>query len=138
MTTSPIKPGFYGFLIDPHAQQISRVEFSGTDTLQEIYKAAHVDIVDVVYLNEAGDGVFVDDEGLLKGPKYFFYIEGTHSPLAGRGVVLGVDGEGESIAPTVTLDWLRAHTAFVHLLAPGVTAISSPSKLAERVQEFFA
>ena len=65
-----------------------------------------VDTFDVVYFDP--DTVYVDDNGLW-GASHFFQIDGMQ-PLAGRGLVLGTDDEGDSIAPTTTLDalWRRA------------------------------
>jgi hypothetical protein len=130
-----------GFLIDPKTLQITEFTLPGKsrDNLNAMYKAIGCELVEVVYLNAKRDGVFVDEEGLLKNPTEFFYIEGTHQPLAGRGVVVGCDEEGETVsAQAVTLDWLRANTAFVKHLHPGVLAIASPEKLVEKVEKFFA
>lgn len=141
MTRSPIKPAIYGFLIDPASNSISRLEFpTGKRVLDVMYEAIGCDLVEIVYLNGERDGVFVDEEGLLKPQKDFFYIEGTHQPLAGRGVVLGCDSEGETISPAaVTLDWLRANVSFIEHLAPGLTAISTPSGVTvDKIARFFA
>jgi hypothetical protein len=141
MTKSPIKKPLYGFLIDPRAQNITRIEMPADSrgNLDAMYKAIGCSLVEVVYINGERDGVFVDEEGLLKMPTEFFFIKGFHQPLAGRGIVLGCDGDGETTSPaSVTLEWLREHTAFVHRLAPGVTAITSPSELADQVESFFA
>jgi hypothetical protein len=139
MTKTPIKPALYGFLIDPQAQQISRIEMPADSrgNLDTMYQVIGCELVEVAYINDQRDGVFVDEEGLLKPQQYFFFIEGGHQPLAGRGVVLGCDEEGETVAPTVTLDWLRAHTAFVHRLGHGLTAISSPAEMQQKVAGFF-
>ena len=105
-----------GFLIDPQTMRITPIELPGQsrENLNAMYKAIGCDLVEAVYLNKEQDAVFVDEEGLLKEPTLFFYIEGTHQPLAGRGVVIGCDEEGESVSVrAVTLDWLRANTAFV-------------------------
>ncbi len=132
-----------GFLIDPLAQQISQVWINTADRhgLTDMYKVLDCDMVEPVYLNAEEDTLWVDEEGLLKNPQYFFYIEGLHQPMAGRGLVLGTkqtaDG-GISVDPkTVTLDWLREHTAFVHRL-PGLLAINSPESIRDQVHEFFA
>ena len=142
LAKTPIKKAIKGFFIDPVAMTVSQIELpNGTprDNLNAMYRMINCELVEAVYLNKEQDAVFVDEEGLLKGPTHFFYIEGTHQPLAGRGVVIGCDEEGKSVSvQAVTLEWLRANTAFVTMLAPGVTAIASPEKLVEKVQEFFA
>lgn len=142
LAKTPIPKAIKGFLIDPLALRITPIELpNGTprDNLNAMYKAIDCDLVEAVYLNKEQDAVFVDEEGLLKSPTLFFYIEGTHQPLAGRGVVIGCNEEGESVSvQAVTLDWLRANTAFVNRLTPGVTAVAGPSHLLNRVEEFFA
>jgi hypothetical protein len=139
MTTSPIKPAIYGYLIDPHSERITRIELPNESrgNLDAMYKAIGCDLVEPVYLNEARDAVFVDEEGLLKGPQHFFFIEGCHQPLAGRGVVLGCNEEGDSVNPVLTLDWLREHTAFVTRIGHGITAISAPQRMHGVVMAFF-
>ena len=71
-------------------------------------------IFDVASLNEHGDGVFVDDEGLFRSPPLpIFQIVGMPQPLAGRGLVLGLNPDtGESVEPCIDIDMLRAYTHF--------------------------
>ena len=99
------------FLIDPQAQTITEVEYSGDYT--EIYKHIGADMFDVVRINRNGDCIFVDDEGLLKEPEHFFAHTNYPNPLAGRGLVLGTDDEGDSAPPKVTLEKLREDVVFV-------------------------
>ena len=41
--------------------------------------------------------LYVDDEGLYAENQRFFTWDGYPKPLAGRGLILGTDEEGESI-----------------------------------------
>ena len=88
MTKSPIPKAVYGYLIDPMAERITRVEMPSDSrgNLDAMYKAIGCGCVEVAYFNGANDGVFVDEEGMLKAPTEFFMIEGNHQPLAGRGI----------------------------------------------------
>jgi len=44
-----------------------------------------------------GDSIFVNEEGLLENPRFFFEVEGGHQPFAGNGVVVGgEDEDGET------------------------------------------
>ena len=99
------------FLIDPKAQTITEVSYSGAYT--EIYKHIEADLFDVVTVNREGDGIFVDDEGLLKEQEFFFLHKGYPSPLAGRGLVLGTNREGESVSPKMTIEDLRNDVLFL-------------------------
>lgn len=98
------------FLIDPKTKTIQEVEYDGD--YRHIYELGEFGCFEVVYFNTAGDSVFVDEEGMFKEDRHFFIIEGYPQPLAGKGVVLGCDEDGETVAPTVTLDWLLDHVHF--------------------------
>jgi hypothetical protein len=98
------------YLIDPETLTIGQVEHNGD--YREIYEYIGADCFDVARINNANDGVFVDDEGLLKNPVYFFQVAGNESLLAGKGLVLGCDDQGETVAPQVTLGWLVKNTVF--------------------------
>lgn len=97
-------------LIDPFAKEITEVEYSGD--FQDIYKLIDCQTFDCVTFNQAGDGVFVDDEGLYDETKEFFKFPGMQ-PLAGKGLVLGVDPDGESISPSITLSAMKEMTSFM-------------------------
>ena len=101
------------YLIDPTAQTVEPVEYDGN--FKSIYKFIECDTFDCVRFNEHGDGVFIDDEGLISGKEQrFFQIKGYPQPLAGKGFVLGCDtNTGESAEPHVSLEWLRENVVFV-------------------------
>lgn len=104
------------YLIDPNNLSITEVDYDGS--LEQIYKLCDYSCFTVATFNDMGDGVYVDDEGLLKPTSGFFMIDGYNQPLAGKGLVLGVDDQGESIPPSVTLDWLKEHTTFFQRVGP--------------------
>lgn len=105
------------YLIDPWTRTVTLTTHNGD--FREIYKHLdgrlgeigrawphYVDCFDIVRLDH-GDGIYVDDEGLLKdGPQAFFTV-GGYGPLAGRGLVLGSDYEGNSTDAKTTLRKLR-------------------------------
>jgi hypothetical protein len=98
------------YLIDPFAQTVTVVDFTGD--YKQIYQLIQAELFTVVPINMAGDGIFVDDEGLFVDTdeqRYFIFTNnGETQLLAGRGLVLGVDGAGESVSPHMTLDELTA------------------------------
>jgi hypothetical protein len=64
--------------------------------------------------------VFVDDEGLVNGQhQHFFVVDGYPQPLAGKGLVLGVDQEGDSVTPSVSLEQMRKMVTFVFPISAG-------------------
>jgi hypothetical protein len=44
-----------------------------------------------------GDCLYVDEEAMLKGPRFFFRI-GNSRPYAGNGVVSRINGEGATVS----------------------------------------
>ena len=100
------------YLIDPFNYTINPVEYDGD--FKSIYQLIDCDTFDCTRFNQHGDGVFVDDEGLISGKEQaFFVIQGYPNPLAGKGLVLGCDMDtGESKDPHVTLEWLRENVTF--------------------------
>lgn len=90
-------------IIDPAEMTVSKAEIGAG--LDPIYEAIgngcqNFDIVRI------GDGIdmFVDDEGFRENEQdRFFSFTGSDSPTAGRGVILGHDGKGETISVP---DWL--------------------------------
>jgi hypothetical protein len=109
----PKETQMIAFLIDPFAQTVNPVEYDGN--YKSIYGFIDAHAFDLARFNNKGDAVFVDDEGLINGQEQkFFSVRGYHSPLAGKGLVLGCDlSTGDSCAPSVSLEWMRENVVFV-------------------------
>lgn len=90
-------------LIDVKKEEVREVEHD--DTLKNIYELVECATFDVVRIDNT-NGIYVDDEGLFVEDQLFFTYHGdTYSQtLAGNGLILGVDSEGNSIAPTITVE----------------------------------
>lgn len=107
-----------GYLIDPQEKTITEVDVDMSDGLKAVYKLLDCRLVEAVYLNEAQDCVFVNEEGLMDGTidTYgMFLVTGTARsvPLAGRGVVLGFDpDQGASADVQASIDSIRAMVSF--------------------------
>jgi hypothetical protein len=84
-----------GYLINPEEKTVEVVEVG--DGIDDIKTHIEASLFDVVRLPH-NDAIYVDDEGLYDKHDYFA-IEGYLNPLAGRGLVLGTDSEGESTDP---------------------------------------
>ena len=88
------------FYIDPILKFVAEVDFEGD--YKEIYKWIDARTFDVVTLNGYGDGMYVDDEGLLKRSNHFFKVpvhngkEYTMQLYAGKSLILGLDSKGDS------------------------------------------
>lgn len=99
-------------LIDPFKQSITDVEYSGD--YHDIYKLIGCETFTIAPITHRGDAIFVDDEGLFKPDQAFFKHDGYPQPLAGKGLILGCDEDGETVEPTVTLEEMKAATQFLN------------------------
>jgi hypothetical protein len=100
-------------LIDPTNRSIMYVEYDGN--YQSIYKLIDAQCFDVVRIDK-GDTIFVDDEGLIngKGMRAGFFVYGNYpQPLAGKGLVLGVDDEGDSVSCANSLAFFENNISWV-------------------------
>lgn len=97
------------YLIDPEAKTVTEVTYDGD--FRSIYRLIGAEAFDAARFDEEGDTVFVDDEGLFK-PYEYFMIQGYSQPLAGKGLVLGSDEEGDSVKPRLTLEVVKAKVEF--------------------------
>jgi len=95
------------YLINPTTCTVSEIEYSGD--FHEIYSwigAQYFDCVRFSASNE--DVVYIDDEGLISGKdQHFFTIGDDPRPLAGKGLVLGTDPEGDTTEPETPKDKLN-------------------------------
>lgn len=101
----------YAYLIDPFARTVTEVEHSGD--YKQIYTLTDCETFTAVVINTAGDSVFIDDEGLINGKEQaFFRFEGYPEPLAGKGLILGCNSNGETVVPYITLEEATAAVYF--------------------------
>lgn len=71
-----------------------------------------VGIVDSHWIQ--GNTLYVDEEGMLKNPESFFYIEGAYQPFAGNGVIAGFDAkEGRDTDLSITVEAVRNRVRFL-------------------------
>jgi hypothetical protein len=97
------------WLINPFDKTITEVEHNGD--YRHIYTLIDCDTFDCVRFSDNGDAIYVDDEGLLKDleKQAFFALPSIYpdSAYAGNGLVLGVDGEGSTVAPETSLEEMK-------------------------------
>ena len=73
-------------LINPFNQTITEVKYSGN--FKEIYKLIDCGTFDCINIDD-DNTLFVDDAGLLKENRYFYWKDYTN--LAGKALIIGVD-----------------------------------------------
>lgn len=92
-------------LIEPHIMRATIIELE-QDNINAIYQALKCDTFDCVSLPN-NDVIYIDDEGLLKNPEWFFMMqlkEYSSPVLAGNGLIMGTGLEGEGVSPGVMYD----------------------------------
>ena len=93
------------YYIDPILKFVAQVDYSGD--YKEIYKWIDATTFDVVNINSYGDGLYVDDEGLLKEHNYYYELPvyrykpsgfgGYNQEVyAGKSIIIGSDSKGDS------------------------------------------
>ena len=101
------------YLIDPIKEEISIVDYNGD--FKQIQELIEADLFDIVYPFKNQDAVYVDDMGLMKQVNFYFQIKydnGRNQDLFGLGLVLGVDDEGNSVEPKISLETLKDKVTF--------------------------
>lgn len=101
------------FLIEPRYRSIRLVEYSGN--WRDIAPMLGCTLFDAVQFDDqTGDSVYVDDEGRMVENPSFFMIFSYPLPLAGNGLVLGLDrATGETVEPKISLEQLAQRVRFL-------------------------
>ena len=111
---SPEKPAT-GYLIDPAALSITTWLYNGDwETIAPAIRIGQSPFT-LVEIG-GGDVIFVDDEGLLKPLDWFFAVKGGHQPFAGCGLVLGSDGDGDSVSAKIALPDLKRRILYLRIM----------------------
>jgi len=109
-------------LIDPFACTVSETELDAEDYTAlypllshptmpvDCYTAIQPDVL------EGRDCLFVDDEGLLKDPARFFTIDGFLQPLAGKGLILGAERNGDTAAAITNVTVVAQAVKFLEVV----------------------
>lgn len=97
------------YLIDPYERTVTACEYNNTfDGAGGAYELLDCRMVEVVYMDQFPDVIFIDEEGRFKSQPGFFTSLWPHGPLAGKAMVTGgADEEGEGTPTTLT----REHVA---------------------------
>ena len=98
-------------LINPFDKTIEEVDYSGD--WRDISSLLECDIFTTAYFADTPDSVYVDDEGLYVEDQALFTIGDYPQPLAGRGLILGCNDEGDSVDCETTLEEAKAMVKFV-------------------------
>jgi hypothetical protein len=115
------------FLINPYDETVTEID----DDFKGDYRRTHhhlsepgrheVDCATTVPISGGGDIVLVDDNGMCSPGHACWTFDGADIPLAGRGLLIGTDREGDYAAPNpgITLDLLKSKVVWLHLNSTG-------------------
>lgn len=102
-------------LIDSKNRVVKQIEIGEHYT--EISKAIDCETFSAPHIMQDNDTLYCDDEGLLKTPEYFFLLDSYPQPIAGNGLILGCDDEGESTDVSMSLSELSSKVTFMDMQA---------------------
>jgi hypothetical protein len=108
-----------GILIDPNTKTVTGITGNFSD-----YKLIQRTVGGLFTVVDLGNGetLYLDDEGLLKAePGPFFNILPYPQPLAGVGLILGTDENGETVSTKLTVPAVTARASFPNLRFTGFT-----------------
>lgn len=92
-------------LINVHNRTVTEVDID--DGLDSLYKMLNVRVVEIARndLLRGQDVLYVDEEGLLKD-NLFFDIDGGYQSIAGNGLIVGTDEDGNSCDAETPLEFV--------------------------------
>ena len=102
------------FLIDPYKSETTEVLYKNdsADDVRRLIKLKPDEVFDYFPIQESGDLIYLDDNGLYNLKKKRFYIDGYRLPLAGYGLVVGVTRGGHDTKPKIKLERLKEIISF--------------------------
>jgi len=119
-------------LIDPFACKVSEVEYDG-DQYEQIYGLLSHPLHKVECFETAPtdtlkgmDALFVDENGLLGQPVRWFQMAGGYQPIAGKGMIIGGDDEGDSASCVTSIDLVRMAVIFLEQRGQGLVQTTEP------------
>lgn len=103
-------------VIDSKNKKVYESNYKEVSDLQKIV-GGYIELAHEINKGDSiNDIVFVNDEGLLCEPRYFFTIKGGYQPFAGNGVVVGTNiKNGKSINVQSTLEEIENNVSFFSL-----------------------
>ena len=111
-------------LINPYLQTIDEINWKVEWDYKEIYKLIDCETFAWIDLDSKGNGMYVDDEGLLSlkrddndelEQQFFRVIDsyGYEHTIAGSALVLGTDKEGETIGTDLDVEYIKLQIDFL-------------------------
>lgn len=115
-----------GILIDPTAKTVTDIEVESWEKVKEIIGCKWLEGVTIARVAAHAEQIhaeqiLVNEEGLLVDEPGPFFQVGDNTPIAGKGVVLGVDYEGDVISTRLTAALVAPRISFPDVEFTGFT-----------------
>lgn len=96
------------FLIDPFEQSVREVAHEGDfhDILNQI-RSKNMDAATLGVSGGVKITVYVADDGYYVQPQAWWRFDGNPNPLPGRGLIVGTDYKGDTVAAPVDELWIK-------------------------------
>ena len=102
-------------LINAVDRTVVEVQVTKTNTLADWYKLLCVEMVEIAHYLTEHDQLIVDEEGLLKDVTVGFDFRGCGQDfLAGNGLIVGTDEDGEAVDCDATVEEIKDKVRFYH------------------------
>ena len=112
-----------GYLIDVKSREIKEVNIN---TWEDIAPTMDCQIFTCPHITAENDVLYCDDEGLLKEEiEGFFKLDSYPQSIAGNALILGDDGEGESVDAHIDLETLKSRVKFMSHMDAYLDAMKS-------------
>jgi hypothetical protein len=95
--------------IDAKNKSVTEIAISQLEDLQSAVEG----YIEIGVKFASTDVLFVNEEGLLRGFDYGFYIEGCNQMFIGNGIIVGTTRSGNNADVEISLDAIRARTHFI-------------------------
>ena len=99
-----------GFIIFPIRKTIEEITYRGG--YEEINKLLHIRTCTAVDLYP-DEVAYIDDDGSFNDKHHYWIHKNYPTPLAGPGLFVGTDEEGNDIPPSTSIDQLRKDVKWV-------------------------
>jgi hypothetical protein len=103
-------------LIDPYNRTVSFINLPHNPELESIYKVLEVEWIESIHIGD-DERMFIDEEGLMHiNDKTRFFVWNTPLDtklIAGRGLILSTDLNGDVQSTAMTPEIINRHVRFV-------------------------
>jgi hypothetical protein len=116
------------YLVDPERHHIEEIDLpdDAKERLAEMRRLIGAEGgLDHTTISDEHDQIWLDDLGLTRGRCWGWKLQGMREPLAGKGIVIGVDDAGRTRPPFVPLQWIIRDAVWLDEIIPELTHVKT-------------